>query len=90
MPYTLHPTPCTLHLTLYTLHPTPCTLHPTLYTLDLTPYTLHHTRLQQMCATAAKGHATEQIEYSFRNAEGKNAIMLLSAGSRRHHVTNKV
>ena len=47
-PYNLHPTPyptpCTLHATRYTLHPTPYNLRPAPYTLNLTPYTPHATR----------------------------------------------
>ena len=36
-PYTLNPTPSTLHPQSYTLNPTPSTLHPQPYTLDPTP-----------------------------------------------------
>ena len=42
-PYTLHPTPCTLHPTPHTLHLTSCTLHPTPHTLHPTSFTLHPT-----------------------------------------------
>jgi hypothetical protein len=52
-PYTLHPTPCTLHATPYTLHPTPCTPHPMPHTLHGSP-PLHGSpyRARAACALA--------------------------------------